>query len=61
MGVYWWWMAIKVFRIGGVWGGEEKKWSRSIFFFLVFLIDVLCRGWVEEWIGIGLRVGMGVY
>ena len=42
-------------------GGEGKKTESVDFFFLVFLIDVLCRGWIEEWIGIGLRVGMGVY
>ena len=41
-------------------GGEGKKWSRSNFFG-VFLIDALCRGWIEEWIGVGLRVGLGVY
>ena len=39
--------------IGG-WG-EEKKRSRSIFLG-VFFIDVLCRGWIGEWIGVGLRV-----
>ena len=42
-------------------GGEGKKTESVDIFFLVFLIDVLCRGWIEEWIGIGLRVGMGVY
>ena len=31
------------------------------FFSKVILIDALVRGWIEEWIGIGLRVGMGVY
>ena len=34
MGVYWWWMAIKVFRIGGVWGGEEKNGVGRFFFFV---------------------------
>ena len=42
-------------------GERKKKNGVGGFFFLVFLIDVLCRGWIEEWIGIGLRVGMGVY
>ena len=39
-------------------GGEGKKNGvGGYIYFLVFLIDVLCRGWIEEWIGIGLRVG----
>ena len=66
-------MAIKVGRLEGCdwrvvdlggsdWrvGGEGKKRSRSIFFG-VFFTDALCRGWIEEWIGVGLRVGLGVY
>ena len=40
---------------------EEKKTEWVDIYFLVFLMDVLCRGWIEEWIGIGLRVGLGVY
>ena len=55
IGEWWIWGAL----IGG-WGGEEKKRSRSIFFG-VFFIDALCRGWIGEWIGVGLRVGLGVY
>ena len=40
--------------------GEEKKLVGRIFS-KVILIDALRRGCIEEWIGIGLRVGMGVY
>ena len=48
---------------GGVWlerGGRKKKLVGRIFS-KVILIDALRRGCIEEWIGIGLKVGMGVY
>ena len=54
-------MAIKVVSDWRGWGGKgKKKLSRSNFFG-VFFIDALCRGWIDEWIDVGLRVGLGVY
>ena len=41
-------------------GGGKKKLVGRIFS-KVILIDALLGGCIEEWIGIGLRVGMGVY
>ena len=35
--------------------GVGRKFSK------VTLIDALHRGWIEEWNGVGLRVGLGVY
>ena len=45
----------------GVSGGGRKKNGVGRFFSKVILIDALLGGCIEEWIGIGLRVGMGVY
>ena len=39
----------------------RKKTESVERFWGVFLVDVLRRGCIEEWIGIGLRVGLGVY
>ena len=41
-------------------GGEEKNGVGGKILGC-FLVDALRRGCIEEWIGIGLRVGSGVY
>ena len=48
---------------GGVWleRGRRKKKLVGPSFCKVILIDALLGGCIEEWIGVGLRVGMGEF
>ena len=47
-------------RFEGGRGGREKNGVGPSFCKVIF-IDSLVRGWIEEWNGVGLRVGLDVY